>query len=87
MNAYTVALLALQTEQKRFPREMVARLVEYIEAMRQENARLRNNLTIEIEGRQYEIERDMIAPSPLDVSDDEVLFFEPVPIVVLREKP
>ena len=86
MNAYTAALLALQTEQKRFPREMVARLVEYIEGMRKENERLRNNLTIEIEGRQYEIQRDMIAPAPLDVSDDEVLFFEPVPIMVLREK-
>jgi hypothetical protein len=41
MNAYTTALLALQTPQQRFRRELVQSLVEYIEHMRKMNAELR----------------------------------------------
>jgi hypothetical protein len=41
MNAYTAALLALQTPQQRFRRELVQSLVEYIEHMRKMNTELR----------------------------------------------
>jgi hypothetical protein len=45
MNAYTAALLALQTPQQRFRRELVQSLVEYIDCMRKQNKELRDNQT------------------------------------------
>jgi hypothetical protein len=46
MNAYTAALLALQTPQQRFRRELVQSLVEYIEHMRKMNTELREPVPV-----------------------------------------
>lgn len=64
MNAYTAALLALQTERQWYRRQEVESLVKYIEHMREQNADLRLQLT------HWELSQD----EELNKQLDEILF-------------
>lgn len=89
------------TDRKRFSREQVEGLIAEHEALRRQNADLRLQITHWELGQDPELNQALgdilrkaqpfevtqIAPAPLHVSDDEILFFEPVPVVILRETP
>ena len=87
MNAYTETLMKLASGQNYFHRKLVERLMEEHRNIRRQNAALRDSqVKPVIDGVKYELaEHSKIEPAPLDISDDEVLFFKPVPVVILRE--
>lgn len=75
MNAFFELKGKIESGQKNFGIHLVERLVAEHEALRRQNAELRK-------AQPYEVTQ--IAPAPLHVSDDEILFFEPVPVVIVK---